>query len=137
MAHSVVKMVAENTAPPTRRLWRTGPEGGSTLRPFLPWSHIAADSQSSQRWRTEPCTVRQHIATFPAMESHYCRQSHSSQRKFLDSTLNVDRMYQTYAASMKEHVQPVSSSLYRDIFNTDFNLSFHTPKKDQCLVCQI
>lgn len=29
----------------------------------------------------------------------------------------------------------VSLYVYRDIFNREFNLGFHTPKKDQCLTC--
>ena len=30
---------------------------------------------------------------------------------------------------------PVSLYVYRDVFNTEFNLGFHKPKKDQCLTC--
>ena len=29
----------------------------------------------------------------------------------------------------------LKKSKYRDIFNSNFNLSFHRPKKDQCLIC--
>ena len=34
-------------------------------------------------------------------------------------------------------VTPVSCSLYRDIFNKEYNLSFHRLKKDQCLLCSV
>ncbi|XP_070184874.1 uncharacterized protein [Littorina saxatilis] len=78
--------------------------------------------------------VKKHICSFPSMESHYCRKN--SNRKFLDSTLNVNRMYRLYTDECTEKdIQPVSSSMYRTIFNTEFNLSFHKPKKDQCLLC--
>ena len=80
--------------------------------------------------------VRRHIESFPAVESHYCRQR--SKRKFLDSTLNVNVMYGFYSDSCKtDGVKPVSSSLYREIFNTEYNLGFHKPKKDLCHVCAL
>ena len=31
---------------------------------------------------------------------------------------------------------PVSLHMYRKIFNTEFNLSFHVPKKDRCDYCE-
>ena len=37
----------------------------------------------------------------------------------------------------KENIKPVSSRKYRQIFNENFNLSFHKPKKDQCSTCTI
>jgi hypothetical protein len=47
-------------------------------------------------------------------------------------------MYKMYVDTCQsDGVNPVSNSLYRDIFNTDYNLSFHKPKKDQCLLCNI
>lgn len=78
--------------------------------------------------------VRRHIESFPAVDSHYCRQR--SKRKFLDCTLNVNIMYGFYCDSCKaDGVKPVSSSLYREIFNTEYNLDFHKPKKDLCVMC--
>jgi hypothetical protein len=45
-------------------------------------------------------------------------------------------MYELYCEQLKEDgAAPVSSSYYRDVFNTQYNLSFHKLKKDQCLVC--
>ena len=80
--------------------------------------------------------VRKHIESFPAVESHYCRKD--TRRKFLDSTLNVNRMYKMYVDECEnDDAAPVSCSLYRHIFNREYNLSFHHPKKDQCLVCNI
>ena len=31
--------------------------------------------------------------------------------------------------------EPVTEPIYRRIFNTEYNLSFHKPMKDQCDVC--
>ena len=45
-------------------------------------------------------------------------------------------MYRLYKDKYtEEDAVPVSSSMYRTIFNTEFNLSFHKPKKDMCLLC--
>ena len=45
-------------------------------------------------------------------------------------------MYRLYKDKCtEEDAVPVSSSMYRTIFNAEFNLSFHKPKKDMCLLC--
>ena len=36
---------------------------------------------------------------------------------------------------LENNYNPVSLHVYRDVFNTEFNLGFHKPKKDQCLTC--
>ncbi|KAL8606590.1 hypothetical protein ACOMHN_009475 [Nucella lapillus] len=78
--------------------------------------------------------VKRHVESFPAMESHYCRRNCS--KRFLDATLNVNRMYRMYSDQCAEDgVIPVSNSMYRTIFDEDYNLAFHKPKKDQCLLC--
>ncbi|XP_070182460.1 uncharacterized protein [Littorina saxatilis] len=80
--------------------------------------------------------VKDHIQSFPTVESHYCRKN--TGRLYLDSKLNVNQMYNMYETECeKEGITPVSASLYRDIFNKEFNLSFHKPKKDQCLLCNV
>ena len=80
--------------------------------------------------------VRKHIESFPAVESHYCRKN--TGMRYLDSALNVNRMHRIYVDEYDTAgVTPVSCSLYRDIFNKEYNLSFHRPKKDQCLLCSV
>ncbi|XP_048240747.1 uncharacterized protein LOC125374054 [Haliotis rufescens] len=79
--------------------------------------------------------VREHIESFPKMDAHYTRKD--TNRQFLGPELNIKKMYELYkercAADNKE---PVSSSLYRNVFNKEYNFSFHVPKKDQCSLCQ-
>jgi hypothetical protein len=41
-------------------------------------------------------------------------------------------MYRLYCESTDE---PVKKGIYREIFNTAFNLAFHRPKKDFCKLC--
>ena len=92
--------------------------------------HTPANKVSEQ----DKTRVKNHIESFPAVESHYCRQR--SRRRFLDSNLTVNKMYQFYSDYCEEHgYLRVSSSYYREVFNTEYNLGFHRPKKDQCLTC--
>lgn len=71
--------------------------------------------------------IREHITSFPSVESHYCRKS--SSRKFLPADLDVTNMYDLFGK--QDLVKP---SLYRIIFR-EYNLSFHKPKKDLCSTC--
>ena len=78
--------------------------------------------------------VKEHIQSFPCVESHYTRQD--TQRHYLDASLNITKMYQLYEQKCKDDgMKSVSCRKYRDIFASNFNLSFHKPKKDQCLSC--
>ena len=74
--------------------------------------------------------VRAHINSFPCMESHYCRSQ--TERKYLEASLNVRKMYDMYKKSAHD---PVKENIYRQIFNEHFNLAFHRPKKDVCKLC--
>lgn len=81
--------------------------------------------------------IRDHINKFPYYESHYNREK--SSRKYLECDLNVTKMYQLYydeavaANILPEHIGKLW--LYRDIFNTEFNLSFKKPSNDTCDAC--
>ena len=89
-------------------------------------------STSSQKCDDEfTNTVKRHIMKFPVLESHYCKEG--SKRQFLSSDLNVKKMFELFK---KEHKDtPVKEHFYRSIFNQNFNLRFHQPKKDQCEIC--
>ena len=79
--------------------------------------------------------VRDHIRSFPVVESHYCRAR--TERQYLESTLNLSRMYDLYKRKCLEEVStPVKESFYRFIFNSEFNISFHIPKSDRCDRCE-
>lgn len=81
--------------------------------------------------------VKQHILSFPKIESHYCRLR--TKRQYLDEGLNITKMHELYVEKLaseypgKKHV-PIHT--YRHIFNTKFNLGFHIPKKDACRQCE-
>ena len=74
--------------------------------------------------------VKTHIKSFPVMESHYNREC--SKRQYLASNLNIRKMYELFIA---ENGEIAEEHFYRKIFNEQFNLGFHQPKKDQCDVC--
>lgn len=65
----------------------------------------------------------------PAIDSHYTRAK--SQRLYLD--LNITKMFQLYQTKHPDTV--VKLSTYRKLFCTNFNYSFHAPKKDACMTC--
>lgn len=78
---------------------------------------------------------REHIKSFPSVESHYCR-SHTN-RTYLGSHLTISKMYNLYVENCKEKdIPPAKKSMYYRIFATEFNLGFHIPKSDRCDVCE-
>ncbi|XP_054742561.1 uncharacterized protein LOC129247455 [Anastrepha obliqua] len=77
--------------------------------------------------------IKEHIESFPAVESHYTRAK--SQRLYLSSDLTITKMYNLFKErhpdlSVKEH-------MYRHIFCNNYNYSFHHPKKDTCSTCEM
>lgn len=79
--------------------------------------------------------VRDHINRFPRYTSHYCRKDNPN-KKYLPSYLSIKKMYNCYLQFCEEQEKrPVKEWLYRDIFNRDFNLSFHQPHSDTCNKC--
>ena len=79
--------------------------------------------------------IREHIRLFPAKEGHYVRQS--SEKKYLDENLNISKMFRMYQEWCDENGYPKGKYYrYNEIFNQEFNISFFTPKKDQCGLCE-
>ena len=79
--------------------------------------------------------VRNHIESFPTVESHYTRSS--SKRQYLEANLSIiSKMYQLYLESLEADELPVKESYYRYMFVTEFNLDFHMPKSDRCDLCE-
>lgn len=77
--------------------------------------------------------IKKHIESFPAVESHYCRKT--SNKKYIDSSLNVNIMYQMYKKQCSiEQIKGSGLGKYRQVFKS-YNLGFFKPKKDQCKRC--
>ena len=78
--------------------------------------------------------IKNHIESFPAVESHYTRKSTS--KKFLSQDQSIRKMYDLYKTKCEEdQMKPVSEKVYRDVFCNEYNFSFHKPKKDTCQTC--
>lgn len=80
-------------------------------------------------------SIRQHINSFQRIESHYLRAQTS--REFIDGSLTLANMYRFYKKDQEEKGFPYAKKCtYDTIFNTEFNISFYQPKKDQCSICE-
>ncbi|XP_072933165.1 uncharacterized protein [Epargyreus clarus] len=75
------------------------------------------------------------IKSLPALPSHYCRKD--STRLYLPTEFkNIKNLYRIYKQSKtSEGIDVVGEKIFRDIFNKDFNIGFHVPKKDKCVKC--
>ncbi|ESO92470.1 hypothetical protein LOTGIDRAFT_175701 [Lottia gigantea] len=79
--------------------------------------------------------IRNHIKSFPTIPSHYCRAN--SKRQYLEPGLTVQKMYNLYVDNCnRDEIKPLKLYVYRDIFNLEFNIGFHVPKKDKCDTCE-
>lgn len=78
--------------------------------------------------------IKDHINTFKRHESHYRRAD--TTKEFIDGDLNIAEMYRLYVEYCEEIEQPVAKKWkYEQVFNTEFNIGFLVPIKDQCLFC--
>lgn len=83
-------------------------------------------SHSNKTKDTVIQSVKDHISSLPSYESHYSREK--SKRRYLGPELNITLMYKLYKEKMAERgiieENQAKEWLYREIFNTMFNLSF-------------
>lgn len=75
--------------------------------------------------------IRQHISSFPLQENHYSRSQ--SKKNCLNPNLTVKRMWRLFLIKYPD--TGVTLHMYRDIFNSDFNLRFGVPRSDTCAYC--
>ena len=79
--------------------------------------------------------IRKHINSLPRVESHYNREN--TKKEYLAEGLNVRILYEEYVKQCSNNgVAPGKIHLYRQIFNDEFNIAFHVPKKDRCDTCE-
>ena len=100
--------------------------------PNVEGSRKAVNKTSNER----ESLVREHVESFPRMESHYCRANTAA--TYLSPELNISEMYRLYVHDFcvrRNITDPVTKGVYRRIFVSDFNIRFFVPKKDQCSLC--
>lgn len=74
------------------------------------------------------------IEKFPRYNSHY--GSSKSKVEYLNPSLNIIKMYREYCLICRASKKKVlTESMFRQIFNTKFNLRFTRPKVDTCKTC--
>lgn len=78
--------------------------------------------------------IKAHIDSIPKIESHYLRANTS--RLFIDGSKTVADIHRDYVSKCKEDNAPFGNySMFYKVFTEDYNISFFTPKKDQCDTC--
>ncbi|CAH2106145.1 unnamed protein product [Euphydryas editha] len=80
-------------------------------------------------------SVRDYIQELPAVPSHYCRKY--SKKCYLPQEFkNLSNLYKIYKQkNMNEGKSYVGEKVFRNTFLTEFNISFHIPRKDKCIKC--
>lgn len=79
-------------------------------------------------------TAREFIRNIPKIESHYVRANTS--REYIDGGRNLTDIYKDYVQLCTEKRESyINYVMFHRIFNTEFNISFFTPKKDACEDC--
>ncbi|CAG4977052.1 unnamed protein product [Parnassius apollo] len=69
------------------------------------------------------------------IESHYLRAK--TKRQYISSKKSLADIYRHYKQLReKDGLAIATSSTFNRIFNTEFNISFFVPKKDQCILCE-
>lgn len=87
---------------------------------------------TSQKYAPKKEAVKRFIESFHCLESHYCRSS--VERKYLDSSLNIRKMWKMYCEKSSPEEQ-VKESYFRDVFNSNYNIGFGSPRTDVCSRC--
>lgn len=78
--------------------------------------------------------VLDHINSIPRIESHYLRSP--TKRQYICGSNTIAGIHRDYVNICKgNNMTPVSYPIFWRIFKEDFNIMFHTPKKDQCDIC--
>ncbi|CAG4946315.1 unnamed protein product [Parnassius apollo] len=75
------------------------------------------------------------INSIPKIESHYLRAQ--TKRQYISSEKSLADIYRDYKQLReKDGLAIATSSTFNRIFNTEFNISFFVPNKDQCDLCE-
>lgn len=78
--------------------------------------------------------MKKHIDSIPRIESHYLRAQ--TTREFIEGGKTIADLHRNYTEKCNAKGLPTAKlSMFARIFNTEYNLSFFTPKKDQCELC--
>lgn len=75
-----------------------------------------------------------HINSIPRIDSHYLRAQ--TTREYIEGGKSLAELHRDYKNDCIDNNRPFANiTMYSQIFNNNFNISFFTPKKDQCDLC--
>ncbi|XP_069362181.1 uncharacterized protein [Maniola hyperantus] len=78
--------------------------------------------------------IKSHIESIPRVESHYLRAQ--TTKEYIPGGKTIKDLYRDFANSQAENGKDTGNYItYYKIFTTEYNLSFYSPKKDQCDLC--
>ena len=79
-------------------------------------------------------SCRDHINMIQRLPSHYGRRD--SRQEYFEEGLSFERLYKMYVEHAKaQNLEVIATkSCYREVFVIEFNIGFHKPLTDQCLV---
>ena len=104
--------------------------GGTPTR--LVWGK-SANNEVSQG---EKDGIRAHIKSIPRVKAHHCRND-TNKEYISQAGLNVAALYRKYVEKCTEKGTEIGKlHVYREIFNSEFNIAFHFPKSDKCDKCE-
>lgn len=127
----VCKKFFLNTLAISDKMGRTSREKVQDTGVIAPDRRGGRQTTNRERDETMKTLMKAHIDRFPRVESHYCRSE--TTREYLHPDLTINKMYDMYKdADPEVHIGSLES--YRQLFES-LNLSFHSPKKDQCTLC--
>lgn len=66
--------------------------------------------------------IKNHIESFPVIESHYVRKT--SKRMFLDCKLSINKLYALYCKQHENDEQLPCLTVYKKVFGTNYNYAF-------------
>ncbi|KAK3919936.1 Dihydroxy-acid dehydratase [Frankliniella fusca] len=115
---------------------KVNPDKGNTVSPD---KRGGFKKRTSELNAAKVDSVKEHVNLFPRIPSHYCRKR--TKREYLEKGLTIAKMARLYQKWAEEKNLPrnavATQRQYRDILNSNFNLGFFKPKKDQCSLCAI
>ncbi|KAJ8926235.1 hypothetical protein NQ314_021423 [Rhamnusium bicolor] len=78
--------------------------------------------------------MRRHINSIPRVESHYLRAQ--TKREFIEGGKSLADIFEDYKQNCISQNRPYGNRvMFSPIFNMVYNISFFSPKKDQCELC--
>lgn len=78
--------------------------------------------------------VREFIGKIPKIESQYCRTD--TKKEYIEGDKTIADIHREYVRVCTQNQEPyVNYVMFNMIFNTEFNIAFYQPKKDQCEDC--